>query len=454
MNIFNLKLNLFSIEFLILFLIFFIIYNKSNLKIQNILLLAFSLFFIYKINLYCFIVLIIFTFFIHFFALSIYTRNSKNIFLTIIFAVVLNLAFFKSYQYIKDSLDYFFTLINLEGFSEIFFPVGLSYYTFNSITYLVYIYKNKERPVGYFYLLSYFSFFAIFLSGPIFEFKDFKKQFDNLKRFKHLNLVLSNILFALVKMLFLLPFIDKLFIDYANDIDNLGILGLLNYFYLYSIKLYLDFSAYVNLVSAIALILGIKLPRNFNNPFKAKNIQDFWRRWHMSLSNFIKNYIYIPLGGRTKNIIRHYFNIFCAFSLSGLWHGVELNFLVWGLLHACGLIFINIFKFNMKPILSSFINFTYISLIWSFFFLTFDNAINTLSLFINNKNISIQEIYLFTTIVVLFIINFYSKNHLALLVIFLRKLDLITKIIFINIVLLIVFIYMPNGIPNFIYIGF
>lgn len=455
MSIFNLKLNLFSIEFLVVFLIFFIIYNLINLQAQNKLLLIFSLFFIYKINFYCLIVLLAYTFFIHFFALSIYTRKTKMILATSIFAIVANLLFFKSYSHIKDSVDLFFEMINLEGFGDIFFPVGLSYYTFNSITYLVYIYKNNQKPVSYVYLLSYFSFFAIFLSGPIFEFKYFKNQFDKLKRFKHLNLIISNILFALVKMFLLLPIVDNSFNTYSNNIDNLSIVGLLNYFYLYSIKLYFDFSAYVNLVSALALILGIKLPRNFNNPFKSKNIQDFWRRWHISLSNFIKNYIYIPLGGgRTKLKARHYFNILCAFSLSGIWHGIELNFLIWGLLHAFGLIFINMFKIKLPALLSSFITFTYISLAWSFFFLSYDVAIQTIGLFNNLNNITMNEIYIFLSIVVLFIINFYSKNHLAISTIFFRNLDLVTKIVVINIILLIVFMYMPSGIPNFIYVGF
>ncbi|MBT0881575.1 MBOAT family O-acyltransferase, partial [Campylobacter sp. 2018MI27] len=413
---------------------------------------GFNILILYLFNPYCLLVVFVFSFFIHFFALSVYVRNSKNIFYTAIFFIVLNLCIFKYYSSIKDSVDYVLSYFDIM-IADIIFPLGLSFYTFNAITYIVWVYKEKQEPVGYLTLFTYLSFFATFVSGPIFRYVDFIKQFNTLKRFKHKDLILANLLFALVKVFLILPIVDKYFYAFLNDLNNLSFLGLLNCFYLYSIKLYLDFSAYINLVSAFALMIGFKLPKNFNNPFKARNIQDFWKRWHISLSSFIRDYIYIPLGGNRVN--RTSLNIIIAFVISGIWHGNSYNFALWGLAHALGLIFISLFSYRFNKFVASFITFTYVSIVWSFFyFVSFDEVREYFSFFLKFNFIDKREIYIFLVVFVLFIINFYSKNHLALVVNILRHLNIFIKIIVINLVLLIVFIYMPSGIPNFIYAGF
>ncbi|MBT0885060.1 MBOAT family O-acyltransferase [Campylobacter sp. 2018MI10] len=445
-------MSFFSVEFLILIFIFFIVFNLLGKNKQNALLLGFNILILYLFNPYCLLVVFVFSFFIHFFALSVYVRNSKNIFYTAIFFIVLNLCIFKYYSSIKDSVDYVLSYFDIM-IADIIFPLGLSFYTFNAITYIVWVYKEKQEPVGYLTLFTYLSFFATFVSGPIFRYVDFIKQFNTLKRFKHKDLILANLLFALVKVFLILPIVDKYFYAFLNDLNNLSFLGLLNCFYLYSIKLYLDFSAYINLVSAFALMIGFKLPKNFNNPFKARNIQDFWKRWHISLSSFIRDYIYIPLGGNRVN--RTSLNIIIAFVISGIWHGNSYNFALWGLAHALGLIFISLFSYRFNKFVASFITFTYVSIVWSFFyFVSFDEVREYFSFFLKFNFIDKREIYIFLVVFVLFIINFYSKNHLALVVNILRHLNIFIKIIVINLVLLIVFIYMPSGIPNFIYAGF
>lgn len=445
-------MSFFSIEFLLIFFVFFVAYNFLDTKKQNALLLCFNMAFLYLINPYFLIIVFAHSFFIHFFALSIYTRKTINSLFTALFFIVCNLCFFKFYASLKDSFDLIFSFLKLD-IANVVFPLGISFYTFNSITYLVLVYKEKKEPVKFLTLFIYLSFFVTFISGPIFRFNKFYEQYNRLKRFKHKDLVISNLLLALIKIFLLLPIIDKYFYALLDELDNLSIVGLLNCFYLYSIKLYFDFSAYINFVTALGLIIGFKLPKNFNNPFKSVNIKDFWRRWHISLSSFIRDFIYIPLGGNKNN--KTYRNILIAFAISGIWHGNTINFLIWGIAHALGLIFISKINFNFNKLLSAFITFTYISVIWSFFY--FDNFADIKKyflLFLENNAVNMQDMIIFYIILFLFIVNFYSKNHLAIITNFFRQFNIFIKIIIINIVLLVVFIYMPNGIPNFIYAGF
>lgn len=448
-------MSLLSIEFFLCFLPFVIIYNLANEKIQNILLCVFSLSFIYLLSAYVFSVFIIFCLFTHFLALLIYTRNNVYIYTSSSFALLLFLSFFKYYESIKDSLDYLLSLLHLNMNVEILFVVGLSFYTFNALTYLSAIYNKKQYPISLFNLITYLGFFAIFTSGPIFRFSYFNKQFLSKKRFMKINLILSLLLFALVKMLVLRNIFEDYFLSYLENKENLSILGLIICFYFYSFMLYCDFSAYVNLVSALALMLGIKLPKNFNNPFKAINIQDFWRRWHISLSLFIKDFIYIKLGGSRCGFFRTKLNIIIAFALSGLWHGNTINFLFWGLAHAFALCVVSSIKFRFFPLLSMFVTFTYISLTWSFFyFASFDEFLQYYECFFLNNKVSNKELITFLIICAYLIFNFYSKNLLALLCLFFKSVNIFVKIIIVILVLTLVFIFMPNGIPNFIYAGF
>lgn len=448
-------MNLLSVEFFLCFLPFMIMYNLLNTKLQNILLCTFSLFFIYLLSAYVFIVFIIFCLFTHFLALLIYTRNNIYIYTSSSFALLLFLSFFKYYDSIKDNIDYCLSLVNLNMNIEILFVVGLSFYTFNALTYLSAVYHKKQYPISFFNLITYLSFFAIFTSGPIFRFTYFNKQFLNKKRFMKLNLILSLLLFALVKMLVLRNIFEDYFLSYLENKENLSILGLIICFYFYSFMLYCDFSAYVNLVNALALMLGIKLPKNFNNPFKATNIQDFWRRWHISLSLFIRDFIYIKLGGSRCSFLRTKLNITIAFALSGLWHGNTINFLFWGLAHAFALCLTSSIKFKLFSLLSMLITFTYISLAWSFFyFSSFDEFLQYYECFFLKNSVSYEEIITFIIICAYLIFNFYSKNLLALLCLFFKNMNMFIKIIVIVLTLLLVFIFMPNGIPNFIYAGF
>jgi D-alanyl-lipoteichoic acid acyltransferase DltB (MBOAT superfamily) len=150
----------------------------------------------------------------------------------------------------------------------------------------------------------------------------------------------------------------------------------------YTFQLYFDFSGYTDMAIGIALLFNIKIPMNFFSPYKATSIQDFWRRWHITLSRFLKDYIYIPLGGNRKGEVRTYTNLFTTFLLGGIWHGAGWTFVFWGVLHGLALIIHRIWKkfgFTMPVILAWFITFNFINIAWVFFrALNFDAAIKVL----------------------------------------------------------------------------
>lgn len=220
---------------------------------------------------------------------------------------------------------------------DIFLPVGISFYTFKTISYVVDVYRGKIAPMNH--LLDYafyVSFFPTLLAGPIVRATDFAPQIRR-------PLQISNQLFAtgayfvligLAKKCIISDYIAQNFVDRIFDNPTLFsggevLLGL----YGYTVQIYCDFSGYSDMAIGISALLGFTIPMNFNAPWKADSVSDFWRRWHLSLSSWIRDYVYIPLGGSRKGTLRMYLNQMIAMVACGLWHGASLSFIVWGALH-------------------------------------------------------------------------------------------------------------------------
>ena len=454
----------FSLEFSMMMIAFFAVYwlFKEKYKTQTLLVLFFSYIVYTMINPYFALVLFIYTFFIHYFALLIFVRKKKYIFLTCIACVILNLSFFKYFESIKDSFDVFLAFFGFEYLdSDLIFPIGISFYVFSSITYLVNVYKENKIE-SFLNLATYLSFFPTILSGPIMRSKFFFEQIHRKRELKHINLIIVLLLFGIVKKVLIANYLGIYSKEILNDPSSYNFLELLCAIYAFSVQIYCDFSGYVDLVCAFALMLGFNLPPNFNMPYLAKNLQEFWKRWHISLSSFIRDYVYIPLGGSKKGKIRTYFNLIFAFVVSGIWHGNTINFLIWGLLHGLGVAFLHlniVKKINLSkiPYLSVFITFHFVAFAWVFFYYpTFSEALNYLSSCY--KNFFIQpdynDIYVFIGFVAIFIsyplfINF--KNHCVKI---LSITPLLLKPILLALILLLIFAFMPNGVPQFIYESF
>lgn len=223
---------------------------------------------------------------------------------------------------------------------DIFLPVGISFFTFKSISYVVDVYRGKVQPLTS--LLDYafyVSFFPVLLAGPIVRAKDFVPQIRK-------PLSITNEMFArgvwfiivgLFKKAIISDYISINFVNRVFDMPSMFSGGeILLGMYGYSVQLYCDFSGYSDMAIGVALLLGFTIPANFNAPYKADSLSDFWRRWHISLSSWIKDYVYISLGGNRRGKCRMYLNQLIAMTLCGLWHGASLNFVLWGLFHGIG----------------------------------------------------------------------------------------------------------------------
>lgn len=222
-------------------------------------------------------------------------------------------------------------------FSGVFFPIAISFYTFNQIAFLVDFYRGDIEKFDLLEYLSYILFFPKLLQGPLMSYGDFASQLkESAKKSLDWELIMRGLLLislGLFKKVILADTIGQA-VDYGyNSLATLGWWEAVLVAVFYSFQLYFDFSGYCDVASGICMIFGFELSLNFDSPYKAVNIIDFWNRWHITLTKFFTRYIYIPLGGSRKGSLRTYVNIMIVFLVSGLWHGSGWTFIVWGAMH-------------------------------------------------------------------------------------------------------------------------
>ncbi len=263
----------------------------------------------------------------------------------------------------------------------IILPVGISFYTFQTISYTIDIYREKLKPVRNILDFGFYvSFFPQLVAGPIVRAAEFipqiyKKYSLSWQEFNHAYFLILN---GLIKKMLISDFISINFVDrvFDNPSSYSGFENLMG-IYGYALQIYCDFSGYTDIAIGVAILLGFRLPINFNSPYKAVNITDFWRRWHISLSTWLRDYLYIPLGGNRKGKIRAYLNLMITMLLGGLWHGANIRFVIWGGIHGISLAFhklwVSIFPVSkLKPsvwkrFLAGFITFQVVCFSWIFF---------------------------------------------------------------------------------------
>lgn len=265
----------------------------------------------------------------------------------LILGVTINLgvlAYFKYFNFLIDNLE---ALTQQSWhFPHIFLPLAISFFTFQQITYLVDTYQGKAKPCAFLEYCLFVTFFPQLIAGPIVHHQEMLPQFLKKQlpaKFQNLCVGLSIFMLGLFKKSVIadnLALIANPAFQAASIGSDLTALDAWVGLFAYSFQLYFDFSGYSDMAIGLGRLFGIKLPQNFNSPYKATNIIDFWRRWHMTLSRFLRDYIYIPLGGNRQGILHQHKNILITLVLGGLWHGAGWNFIVWGLLHA-GFLIIN-----------------------------------------------------------------------------------------------------------------
>ena len=341
-----------SLTFLVLFLpILLIIYFLvKNIKIKNYILLIFSLIF-YAWGEPIYIIIMIFSIIITYFYARLIASNKNYKKLILILTIILllsSLLFFKYYNFIIENINIIFN-INIKK-SGLSLPIGISFYTFQAISYIVDVYNKKVKAEkNILYLALYISLFPQLIAGPIVRYETIADEIRNRKHsVNNIANGLKRFILGLSKKVIIANnmalIVDTIFDSKTNVGSILIYLGAL----CYALQIYYDFSGYSDMAIGLGKIFGFNFLENFDYPYISKTITEFWHRWHISLSSWFKDYVYIPLGGNRKGKAIQIRNILIVWLLTGLWHGANWNFIIWGLYYG---ILLLLEKFVLKDII-------------------------------------------------------------------------------------------------------
>lgn len=304
-----------------------------------------------------------------------HARQSRTRKLLLTLAIVGDVLFLGYYKYADFLISNVNSLFSAQiDLLRLALPLGISFFTFTQIAYLVDAYRGTAKEYSIVNYVLFVTFYPHLIAGPILHHKEMMPQFD---RARSKVIIPGNVargLFIFCIGLFKKVVIADTLAPIATqgfDVStNLSLVEGWTTSLAYTMQLYFDFSGYSDMAIGIALLFNIKLPINFNSPYKAVSIQDFWRRWHMTLSRFLRDYIYIPLGGNRKGHFRTYFNLVATFVIGGIWHGAGWTFIAWGLLHGIAQVIQRLWKKTgivLPHWVAWFITFMFINFSWVFF---------------------------------------------------------------------------------------
>lgn len=361
---------------------------------------------------------------------------------------------------------------------DLIFPIGISFFTFQGLSYAIDVYRDKNRlvqnPID---ILLFVSFFPTILSGPIMRSHQFIPQLEKpVYSSRSFQLGFALILSGMFKKIVLASYLSEQIVrdvfQVPGDYSSASVLAAV---YGYSIQIFCDFSGYSDLAIGVALLLGYRIPLNFNRPYIATDLQEFWHRWHISLSTWLRDYLYIPLGGNKDGKLSKYINIMLTMILGGLWHGAHMRFILWGVLHGLGLVVTHVIKDihryftrsrptgnrvnkpnRLLKVILWVITFNFVSFSWVFFqaedteraFEVFD------AVFSFDQNGKGFELLVLPAILLGLLINFFGpwmqKSYLKLQ----RALPLPLQAVLIALICIIILRMGPEGMLPFIYFQF
>jgi len=332
----------FFLYFLLAFMGAYLLLHK-NTKLRTMVFTLFSLYFFYKAcGYYVGLVIIAAVVDFNLSNLIYKTVNQARKKLILIFSIVINLGLLFYFKY----TDFFIGITNDFGFTNItplslLLPIGISFYTFENISYTVDVYRGEFKPVRSFWdYLFFLSFFPKLVMGPIVRASDFIPQIHKPYLVNNTQLAKGAYLIAsgLIKKVIISDFIYVNIVQHVFDapMRYSGVESVLAV-YGYALVIYCDFSGYSDMAIGLGKWLGFDININFLSPYQSKNITEFWRRWHISLSSWLRDYLYIPLGGNRIGKVRQYINLFITMLIGGLWHGANFTFVIWGALHGLAL---------------------------------------------------------------------------------------------------------------------
>lgn len=334
--------------------------------------------------------------------------NKKSVFskkAILIFGILCNLSLLAYFKYIDFFIENFNILTDSNiDLLNLLLPLAISFFTFQQIAYLVDSYRSETKEYDFLNYALFVTFFPQLIAGPIVHHKEMMPQFANIKnKFINYKNIIAGIFIFSIGLFKKVVIADTFAVWATNGFDNSVTLSFLEAWATslsYTFQLYFDFSGYTDMAIGIALLFNIKLPINFNSPYKALNIQDFWRRWHITLSRFLRDYIYIPLGGNKKGNFRTYNNLLATFILGGFWHGAGWTFIFWGLLHGLALSIHRLWQnlgFKIWRWLAWLITFNFINITWVFFRAKeWEDAEKVLTGMFNTSSLLLSEKYLST----------------------------------------------------------
>ena len=416
--------------FLPITLLFYFLLNKYQLDRAGKLWLLFCSLFFYAWWKPIYLILIVSSMTFNYFAgqkLN-YIENKKLRKGFYIFCLMLNLSvliYYKYTNFLVDNINFLLPQGHRLIIDKIALPLAISFFTFQKFAYITDSYKGETKGYDFLDFSLFVAFFPQLIAGPIVHHKKIVPQFENHenKRFQ-----LDNFLKGTYQ--FLMGLIKKIMIaDTFAIVANAGYgdaahLSFSDSWFCsiaYAVQLYFDFSGYSDMAIGAALMFNINLPLNFNSPYKSTNVQDFWRRWHITLGNFLREYIYIPLGGNRNGEFKTLSNLVITFLIGGIWHGANWNFLIWGFLHGMALVVHRLWQkanLKMNDTLGIIITFLFVNFAWVFFRAnTFSGAIQVIKSMIGLNSFRydyskvVTDIYIIPTLIVGLILLFCKNPY-------------------------------------------
>jgi alginate O-acetyltransferase complex protein AlgI len=465
-------------QFLAFFIIIFSIgiSLKSKVALYKVFLLTTSIIF-YSFWSFDFLYLLFGSILVNYLILRALYKNAKNNYFLILGIIinVIYLGIFKYYNFFANSLFQLLNSLNIPtNFQvlQIIAPVGVSFYTFRIIAHLVDAYDQKFPCPGFVDYAVYVSYFPQIAAGPISRGKEFYSQLNTAKKYNYeiaevIVLILSGLFKKYTLSSFLYNFTQLPFRlpQQYSSVDL--ILAAISY----SCLIYVDFSGYSDLANGISCLLGFKPIKNFNMPYQALSLQDFWRRWHISLSEWLRDYIYIPLGGSKNGKFRKYVNLLLTMAIGGFWHGTGINFIVWGMIHGGGLVVNHLGKdwsqnlhFQKENLGSKighignwFLTFSFVTLSWVFFQSpSLEIAISFFQGILHSQNNLIQFNYwqLYLVFLIIGLMNFYGEQLTKILLKLFAMQNLFAQVSLVSIFMYTILMLGPSSVPPFIYFSF
>ena len=340
--------------------VFLLLYYIADKRYKNFIVLAANIFF-FAWGAPVFVFIVLGSLFIEYYLVQWMNENTgKKRKIIAAMSISLNLGLLLYYKYANFFVDNFNSILNEFGinevrWTEVALPIGISFFTFQKLTYAIDVYRRVHAPLrNVWNYAMYILMFPHMIAGPIVRYNEVAEQIEEREYNETLNNRITGFFrftVGLAKKAFIANVlgeqVDQIFALQQGDLTTpLAWLGIVAY----AFQIYYDFSGYSDMAIGLARMIGFDFPENFNNPYISRSISEFWRRWHMTLGRFMKDYLYIPLGGNRISTGRMYFNLWLVFLLSGLWHGAAWNFVLWGAFHGTFLVLDRLFllKFYKK----------------------------------------------------------------------------------------------------------